>query len=142
MKKLFLALGIGAIALAAIFIWQLQRPESAEKKLEIVSGSVQVIDTATLNVVGRTISLAGLEPVTMPEAVEAAKGYFTQVGAVACQAADTGWVCKAIQGNKDVAEVLAFSGLAMAAKTARPSLIDAQNDARLARRGYWSTVAE
>lgn len=106
--------------------------------LTAVTGTPEVLDTATLSLNGQRLPLAGLRAVNLPEAEIAARYYLAQAGEVTCELAPVGgWRCTSVAKRLDIAEVFALSGFAKAATNAPELIRNAEGMARQNGKGVW-----
>lgn len=100
-------------------------------------GKADLLDTATLDLGGRHLPLAGLKAINRPEAVSHARQFLIQAGDIACEPSEEKWRCVSIARNVDIAEVFVLSGYATAEPGAAAPILQAENSARMNRRGVW-----
>ncbi len=107
---------------------------------EQVAGRAQAIDTATLQVHGRTIPLAGV--VGRPDAYAAQLQAMidAQGATVRCLHAGAGYACT-LPNGADVARAALSSGIASAAADAPEAYRAQEQAARAAHRGLWKPAA-
>ena len=100
-----------------------------------VTGTVQVIDTATLRIGGRLVRLFGVEWVRGGQAEELAR--YIAGRSVTCQPAPGSETMTCAVDGRDLSEVVLFNGGGRASPEASPELVAAEDHARSERLGVW-----
>ena len=106
--------------------------DTSEIKLR---GIPEVIDTATMRLEGKVVRLFGVEWVRGGEAEELA-GYL-RGREVECELASTPDRYRCQVGGHDLSRAVLFNGGGRATGDAPPELVEAENNAKAARRGVW-----
>jgi endonuclease YncB( thermonuclease family) len=110
-------------------------PDAAPPAPNAVTGSVQVIDTATLKVGGKVVHLFGVEWVRGGQAEELAR--YIGGRPVTCQPAPGSETMNCLVDGRDLSEVVLFNGGGRASPEASPELVAAEDHARSERLGVW-----
>ena len=100
-----------------------------------VTGTVQVIDTATLRIGGKLVHLFGVEWVRGGQADELAR--YIAGRPVTCQPAPGSENMNCTVDGRDLSEVVLFNGGGRASPEASPELVAAEDHARSERLGVW-----
>ena len=100
-----------------------------------VTGTAQVIDTATLKVGGKVVHLFGVEWVRGAQAEELTR--YIGGRTVTCQPAPGSDSMNCLVNGRDVSEVVLFNGGGRASPEASPELVAAEDHARSERLGVW-----
>jgi len=98
-------------------------------------GIPEVIDTATMRLEGKVVRLFGVEWVRGSQAEELA-GYL-RGREVECELASTPDRYRCQVGGHDLSRAVLFNGGGRATGDAPPELVEAENNAKAARRGFW-----
>ena len=106
--------------------------DTSEVKLR---GIPEVIDTATMRLEGKVVRLFGVEWVRGGQAEELA-GYL-RGREVECELASTPDRYRCQVGGHDLSRAVLFNGGGRATGDAPPELVEAENNAKAARRGVW-----
>ena len=106
--------------------------DTSEAKLR---GIPEVIDTATMRLEGKVVRLFGVEWVRGGQAEELA-GYL-RGREVECELASTPDRYRCQVGGHDLSRAVLFNGGGRATGDAPPELVEAENNAKAARRGVW-----
>ncbi|GJE53230.1 hypothetical protein GOFOIKOB_6306 [Methylobacterium tardum] len=110
-------------------------PDTPPPSPNAVTGSVQVIDTATLKVGGKVVHLFGVEWVRGGQADELAR--YIGGRTVTCQPAPGSETMNCLVDGRDLSEVVLFNGGGRASPEASPELVAAEDHARSERLGVW-----
>ncbi|WP_449410270.1 thermonuclease family protein [Methylobacterium komagatae] len=100
-----------------------------------ITGTVQVIDTATLKVGGKLVRLFGVEWVRGGQADELAR--YIGGRTVTCQPAPGSDNMNCLVDGRDLSEVVLYNGGGRASPEASPELVAAEDHARSERLGVW-----
>jgi endonuclease YncB( thermonuclease family) len=100
-----------------------------------LKGTPEVIDTATIRLEGKVVRLFGVEWVRGSQAEELA-GYL-RGREVECELASTPDRYRCQVGGHDLSRAVLFNGGGRATGGAPPELVEAENNAKAARRGVW-----
>jgi endonuclease YncB( thermonuclease family) len=100
-----------------------------------LTGTAQVIDTATLKVAGKVVHLFGVEWVRGGQAEELAR--YIGGRPVTCQPAPGSASMNCLVDGRDISEVVLFNGGGRASPEASPELVAAEDHARSERLGVW-----
>lgn len=100
-----------------------------------ITGTVQVIDTATLKVGGKLVHLFGVEWVRGGQADELAR--YIGGRTVSCQPAPGSENMNCTVDGRDLSEVVLYNGGGRASPEASPELVAAEDHARSERLGVW-----
>lgn len=116
-------------------------PSALPQPIASVTGPATLLDTATLEIAGRRVSLAGLVPVPHPGALGAARAYLQNNGSnVNCRAIGPNteaMECTLIGRGTDIGEVFVLSGFATVTSNAPTKIRQAEAQARQSRTGVW-----
>lgn len=100
-----------------------------------ITGTVQVIDTATLKLGGKVVHLFGVEWVRGGQADELAR--YIGGRPVSCQPAPGSESMNCLVDGRDLSEVVLYNGGGRASPEASPELVAAEDHARSERLGVW-----
>jgi penicillin-binding protein 1A len=103
---------------------------------ENIRGRAEVIDTATLDVNGKPISLFGIEPNRDPRALRALAHYLRR-REVVCAAVPNANSHRCLASGQDLTEAILAAGASKAAANASPDLLAVEEMARAQRVGIW-----
>ena len=110
-------------------------PDAPPPPANAITGTVQVIDTATLKVGGKLVRLFGVEWVRGGQADELAR--YIGGRTVTCQPAPGSDNMNCLVDGRDLSEVVLYNGGGRASPEASPELVAAEDHARSERLGVW-----
>lgn len=110
-------------------------PDAPPPAANAITGTVQVIDTATLKVGGKLVHLFGVEWVRGGQADELAR--YIGGRTVSCQPAPGSENMNCLVDGRDLSEVVLYNGGGRASPEASPELVAAEDHARSERLGVW-----
>lgn len=110
-------------------------PDAPPPAANAITGTVQVIDTATLKVGGKLVHLFGVEWVRGGQADELAR--YIGGRTVSCQPAPGSENMNCTVDGRDLSEVVLYNGGGRASPEASPELVAAEDHARSERLGVW-----
>lgn len=110
-------------------------PDAPPPPANAITGTVQVIDTATLKVGGKLVRLFGVEWVRGGQADELAR--YIGGRTVSCQPAPGSDNMNCVVDGRDLSEVVLYNGGGRASPEASPELVAAEDHARSERLGVW-----
>lgn len=110
-------------------------PDAPPPAANAITGTVQVIDTATLKVGGKLLHLFGVEWVRGGQADELAR--YIGGRTVSCQPAPGSENMNCTVDGRDLSEVVLYNGGGRASPEASPELVAAEDHARSERLGVW-----
>jgi penicillin-binding protein 1A len=101
-----------------------------------IRGRAEIIDTATLDVNGKPVSLFGIEPNRDPRALRALAHYLRR-REVVCAAVPNASGHRCLASGQDLTEAILAAGASKAAANASPDLLAVEELARAQRVGIW-----
>ncbi|MCJ2055894.1 nuclease [Methylobacterium sp. J-048] len=110
-------------------------PDTPPPAANAITGTAQVIDTATLKVGGKVVRLFGVEWVRGGQADELTR--YIGGRTVTCQPAPGSDSMNCLVNGRDISEVVLFNGGGRASPEASPELVAAEDHARSERLGVW-----
>ncbi|MGU3339785.1 thermonuclease family protein [Methylobacterium mesophilicum] len=110
-------------------------PDTPPPAANAITGTAQVIDTATLKVAGKVVRLFGVEWVRGGQADELTR--YIGGRTVTCQPAPGSETMNCLVNGRDLSEVVLFNGGGRASPEASPELVAAEDHARTERLGVW-----
>jgi penicillin-binding protein 1A len=100
-----------------------------------IRGRAEVVDTATLEIGGRTVRLLGVAVEDGRAARQLAR--FLRRRELVCDQADSGETHRCRVDGEDLSTIILVNGGARASPDAPPELLAAENEARTTRQGVW-----
>ncbi|GAC1328233.1 MAG: PBP1A family penicillin-binding protein [Beijerinckiaceae bacterium] len=111
-------------------------PASPPAQATTLRGTASVVDTATLELGGRTIKLLGVEGTNNTRSIRDFERFLRR-GDIECQPEATPGVYRCALQGQDLSELVLFNGGGRASPDATANLLTAEEQARSARVGLW-----